>query len=317
MGMAEVQLHMAQSLLDSGDTRAALALVENLAPCIRNRPGVVSTLTKMYMDMGRAKKATSLLSTAIPEEEKDEDEMENKALSLRKFRSQKAGADFKMQLGLYEDAAIMYETMLESADGVGMEEEERLICMASLVRALSFFDSERAEELADRLTDLDMDEEVELDGEELEKMELPRTNRIRKLIAVDRRQERADRTKTKSKNHEARLRQRAKAREAYLVKLQSEGRYNPSKPSKPDPERWIPKKQRSYNKRGRKGRGKFVGAQGAGMGTEKDAAKLDAAARAAAKANDSGQGKSRSTAHMEVSSGGGNVRRGGKKKGKK
>ena len=111
----------------------------------------------------------------------------------------------------------------------------------------------------------------------------------------------------KKKNHDAILRRRAKKREAYLEKLMKEGKYNPDRPVKPDPERWVPKSQRSYNKRGRRGRTKFIGAQGigSGAGADKDAAKLDAAARAAAKA----QGKDivnqgRSTAHLAVSSNG-------------
>ena len=109
--------------------------------------------------------------------------------------------------------------------------------------------------------------------------------------------------KKKKKSKEAVLRQRAKKREAHLSKLQQEGKYNPDRPMKPDPERWIPKNQRSYAKRGRKGRHKFVGAQGAGGGADKDAAKLDAAARAAAKAEgkDSASNKP-STAHLAVSS---------------
>ena len=67
--------------------------------------------------------------------------------------------------------------------------------------------------------------------------------------------------------------------------------------SKPDPERWIPKVQRSYNnRRGRGGgRGKYtsnVGAQGGGAspGMERDAAKLDVAARVAAAKSGSGDG---------------------------
>ena len=64
--------------------------------------------------------------------------------------------------------------------------------------------------------------------------------------------------------------------------LMSKSDYNPSIGLvKPDPERWIPRKQRSYAKRGRRGRNKFVGAQGSGMGGSKDDMKLDAAARAA------------------------------------
>jgi hypothetical protein len=93
--------------------------------------------------------------------------------------------------------------------------------------------------------------------------------------------------KRAAKTPEQVARKRTKRREAHLEKLRSRPDYNASIGLlNPDPERWIPKKQRSYAKRGRRGRNRFVGAQGAGMGTDKDAAKLDAAARAAKKAGD-------------------------------
>lgn len=44
--------------------------------------------------------------------------------------------------------------------------------------------------------------------------------------------------------------------------------------------RWIARKDRSYGKRGRKNRGKFVGGQGSADGSQKDMQKLDALARA-------------------------------------
>ena len=130
----------------------------------------------------------------------------------------------------------------------------------------------------------------------------------------------------KKKNRESILRKRAKQREAYLSRLASEGLYDPNKTplSSPDPERWIPKSQRSYNRRGGRGRGRFksnIGAQGggAGPGMEKDAAELDVAARIAAKSSSSGDGgdKQPSTANIKVSSSG-IVRKGkgGKKSGR-
>ena len=94
--------------------------------------------------------------------------------------------------------------------------------------------------------------------------------------------------------------------------MQKEGKYNPDRPVQPDPERWIPKTQRSYTKRGRRGRNKFVGAQGGGTGAgaEKDAAKLDVAARAAARAaGTETTSQQPSTAHLSVSSGKGGKRR--------
>ena len=48
--------------------------------------------------------------------------------------------------------------------------------------------------------------------------------------------------------------------------------------------RWLPRKQRSYAKRGRKNRNKFLGGQGSGDGAQKDMLKLDAHARAQAQA---------------------------------
>lgn len=96
------------------------------------------------------------------------------------------------------------------------------------------------------------------------------------------------------------LRVRSRKREAYLAKLQSEGKFNPDRPIKPDPERWIPKSQRSYNRRGRKVRNKFIGAQGGGtgVGAEKEASRLDVAARLAARAEGKESFGQFSTAHL-------------------
>ena len=87
---------------------------------------------------------------------------------------------------------------------------------------------------------------------------------------------------------------------SYLAKLESIGKYNPNNAQKPDPERWLPKNQRSSNKRKKKG-AKYTGAQGSGGGAMKDADKLDAAKRAA----DKKDGKTikdgfNSTAHIAV-----------------
>lgn len=73
-----------------------------------------------------------------------------------------------------------------------------------------------------------------------------------------------------------------KRKKEYLAKLTAEGKYDPSRPTNPDPERWIAKKLRSYNRRkGKRNQGKYSGAQGTSSeASQKDAAKLDAFARA-------------------------------------
>ena len=122
------------------------------------------------------------------------------------------------------------------------------------------------------------------------------------------------------KNREAILRKRSKQRDAYLNKLESKGIYDPNKipQTKPDPERWIPKSQRSYNRRGRRGKyNSNIGAQGggAGAGMEKDAQKLDVAARVAAAKSGAVNGSGKlTTANMQVSGSGSGPARKGKKK---
>ena len=117
----------------------------------------------------------------------------------------------------------------------------------------------------------------------------------------------------KSKNTEHRLRQRAKKREAYLAKLTLDGKYNPQKPIKVDPERWVPRNQRSNSRRGRGKQQYSTSAQGV-VSTEKDVAKLDAAARAAAKKQQNTTSSTPSTAHISVSGGNSGPRRGNKKR---
>lgn len=106
-------------------------------------------------------------------------------------------------------------------------------------------------------------------------------------------------------------RKRARRRELYLQKLQEAGKYDPARPIKPDPERWLPLKHRSYSKRGRKNRSKFVGGQGSGDGAHKDMHKLDAYARAQAAAENPTK---KSGVVIEAAGGSGNKKKNRKKK---
>uniref|UniRef100_A0A7S1ZNJ0 Signal recognition particle subunit SRP72 n=1 Tax=Ditylum brightwellii TaxID=49249 RepID=A0A7S1ZNJ0_9STRA len=302
-----------------------IQILSSLPPKIHSKPGVIATLASLYNLMGDTEKASSLLE-------------ETSSTSGGGIHAAKVVAmgDFKFQLGLYQDAADLYESFLqqheEEGGDDGDEDNDIMVVTAKLVRALSFVDEEKAEEYAARLPligggDYEDDSEEEdeeeenaamLDGEELEGMDIPRISK--KIGGKGKRAilsgggDNRDGEQRKKKNREAILRQRAKKREQYLKKLESEGRYNPDRPAKPDPERWIPKNQRSYNRRGRRGRNKFVGAQGGGTGAgaDREAAKLDAAARAAER-NEGGVSSKPSTAHMKVGSSGA-VRKGGRRR---
>ncbi|KAF1794191.1 putative TPR-like repeat [Phytophthora cactorum] len=209
---------------------------------------------------------------------------------------------YKIQKKQYREAADAYLELLEGQTAGALDRDLRLRSMASLVVALSFCDAEAAEA---RCAMLPAVEESGVDPSELEK-QVPRSTRLAAKFADtgDKKSER----KRAAKSPEAIARKRAKRREAHLANLRARPDYNASIGLvNPDPERWIPRKQRSHGKRGRRGRNRFVGAQGAGMGTEKDALKLDAAARAARKA------ESDKPAAVVVSSGSG-IRKSKKKK---
>ena len=144
------------------------------------------------------------------------------------------------------------------------------------------------------------------DGGALENKSLPRgTSSIsKKLVATSNAAANGDNADADKPSREKILRHRARKREAYLKELEAKGQYNPDRPTKPDPERWIPKHERSRSSRGgnRGGRNNNKGLNSAqGGGSQLDAQRLDAFARRAGKIPAS---SGPSSANLKVSSGG-------------
>jgi signal recognition particle subunit SRP72 len=143
---------------------------------------------------------------------------------------------------------------------------------------------------------------TKLDGETLEKQDLPRSSTmINKQLVVN-----ESNSKIPKRSQKSILRQRAQKRDTYLKQLEARGEYNKDRPTKPNPERWIPKNERSRNRRNRRGGGINRSAQGGGSHT--DASRLDAAARRAGTAPVSSVP---STANLKVSNG---SRKGGRRR---
>ncbi|KAL7553853.1 hypothetical protein ACHAWF_017254 [Thalassiosira exigua] len=316
-------LHRAAAACASLGPKAAaphlICALESLPPSVREAPGTAATLA-------------SLCASSEKEGSTSERAGELMASLGGGARARLAGAEFLMERGKWEEAATSLRDVVEGCDE---GDPSRLEAIALLVKALSRVDPSGAEEYLGILQEA-MEEGdggvgggPDVDGEKLESMEIPRfakraqggaagsgggaggsSSRVRKMIAATGGKGRSGAGDRKKKNRDAILRKRAKQREAYLSRLASEGRCDPAKAPKPDPERWIPKSQRSYNRRGRgRGGGRYrsdVGAQGggAGAGMERDAARLDVAARGAG-AGDGGTGSGKpSTAHVKVSSSG-------------
>ncbi|KAE9361879.1 hypothetical protein PF008_g645 [Phytophthora fragariae] len=265
LGLAHVYLTEGQVLKAAECIRS----IEQLA----HSPGTVATLVALYEQAGDWASAQAVLESALAHY-RASDYTSEQAMKIRE-----GDCWYKIQKKQYREAADAYLELLEGETAGALDRDLRLSSMASLVVALSFCDAESAEA---RCAMLPAVEESGIDPSELEK-QAPRSNRLAAKFADtgDKKNER----KRAAKSPESIARKRAKRREAHLAKLRARPDYNVSIGLvNPDPERWIPRKQRSHGKRGRRGRNRFVGAQGAGMGTEKDALKLDAAARAARKA---------------------------------
>jgi len=290
---SQLLLHKAALANPELNADGIIGALESLPLPVQSCPGTKVTLASLYGSSNNDEKAEQLLSD---------------------LGNDIALAEFRLERGQYQQAVDLLEGIVEE-QGSDAPMEVR----AMLVKALSYTDPEQAEEVAESLLEATS---VELDGEKLETMEIPRfakkagdsSSKVRKTIAATGGGKgRVRAGERKKKNRDAILWKRAKQREAYLSKLEAEGRYDPKQNTKPDPERWIPKSQRSYNRRGRRSRNKGTGAQGggAGAGMEKDAAKLDVAARLAA--ND-GQSSGPSTANMKVSSSGARKGKGGRRR---
>ena len=199
--------------------------------------------------------------------------------------------------GVEEMIALQnYTGAVECLEGLGSHNNDRVTAL--LVLATSFFDVDRAEGLASELA-LDV---AEFDAASLENepgLIRRKDGRERgvSLLSIDGGGEGAEKKRKEAAKNKER---QAKRKEEYLDKLREAG-----KPvGNPDPERWLPKEQRSYNKRGKK-KNKMTGGQGVGAGGGKDAAKLDMAARMA----DKGKKSELSSAHIVAGGGGKSSRR--------
>lgn len=216
-------------------------------------------------------------------------------------------ADIYFSQGNFTQAARLYDENLPNPP-----RSNELAQHLRHVQALaSIGDHDRSTELWSSIQPF-LDENFEpsshhLDGESLEKQDLPRSSTTK---AIDKQLDSANNDLSSSKakrSQKSILRKRARKREAYLKELEAKGQYNPDRPTKPNPERWIPKHERSRNRRGGR-RGGGINRSAQGGGSQADAERLDAFARRAGTAPTSA---GPSTANLKVSNGG---RRGGRRR---
>jgi tetratricopeptide (TPR) repeat protein len=306
--VAHVQLHLhyfncismrkqQPRLSESQLRQATIQLLEGFPRSVASRKAVVATLSSLYEE-GNAGSTQSTDSAFL--------------------------ADTLLAQGQYEVAAAMYESVLPKTlkECTPEQVQETL----RHVQALSHVNPKKAQELYKSVTthlgqvakaSRREDHSEALDGESLEERELPRStmetgSTAAALLASSGGV--AEGTKSNGKSQDSILRRRARKKEAYLKKLASKGLYNPDRPIKPNPERWIPKRARGSHKKRGGGGTNHKGTQGSGGPDADLVKKLDAAARKAAGASGADASSVPSTANIKIASDSGAARKGGRRR---
>ena len=241
---------LAQAHHDCGrDAEAAQALsMSSLA----DKPGVVATRAELLNKAGKKNEAVALLRSVQVQ----------RAMTPR-IAAQRLKFD---DIDGCKEAIAIYP---------GNEPED----IAKKAVLAAFYDADEAEELVNQLPqDLvpQVDEEMTQDDVDklLEAGVPPRASRRENLNLVV--QAGAEELAEARRRNGRRFEAAEEAREAYLAKLRARASTTPRTRSRPTR---SGSRTRSYNKRGRKNKGKFTGAQGNGI-SSKDAQKLDAKSRA-------------------------------------
>ncbi|KAL7571041.1 hypothetical protein ACA910_003758 [Epithemia clementina (nom. ined.)] len=274
---------------DGATSDQAIALLKSLPESMQHQKAVIASLASLYHQQGKEEAAQAILKESGNEE---------------------ALADFMLTQGRYQEVADLCQ---------GRNDE---VSKARYVQALSYIDPEKAHlewsRLEPHLVGMQDDSLTAATGAELELKELPRLTKSNKADSTTASGTAATARNKPQRSHDAVLRRRARKREEYLAHLEEIN--SPLRSQQPDPERWLPKFERSYNRRrrNRQQQQQHKGAQG-GV-SERDAAKLDVAARQQARNNSSnnnneglGDGE-RSTAHLAAVSSNGPVRKSGRKR---
>jgi len=216
-----VQLSIAQLHLQKGNPKAAIAALEAV-PSLRTKSGVAATLVSLYEqvnDIDNAMKVFDEYCASLEGlKEKEED---------RYVKYLKENANFKLRHRRYREAAATFERIVK-INGTDLE------AIPGLVMAYSQFDPKMAEKYDAKLPPLA--EEGNIDAEALENLAAPRLGKSESAVQEPIIAEVKPETEKKKKKKKKKLPKN----------------FNPNIP--PDPERWVPLKQRSTYKKRRKGK---------------------------------------------------------------
>lgn len=232
--------------LPKGNRKAAVEQFESLPSNQKYQPGVVSAIVSLYLGMDNKAAASNMLKQSVDWYKK------NKSASAADLTDMwRQAANFHLRGGEAETAASSLEELLKSNPS-----DEKVL--AQLVIAYAKYDAKKAQEASKRLPALDsLTSSVEIDALEATNWMMS-TKAAKKTGAT-----RADQSPSTPGSEPQRLKKRAhRKRKPRLPK-----NYNAE--VAPDPERWLPKYERSNyrrTKRDRRNKDVIKGSQGMSTG---------------------------------------------------
>jgi len=236
----------AQILLSAGEVEAGLARLESLPEDWKYRHGVLSALVSLYLALDDRPAAANILKKATEWNLKNKTS-DSSAMNVVWRKT----AEFHMSSGEPEVAARSLEEMLKV--------NSDLRTLAQLVLAYAKFDLKKALEAAKKLPPFD-EETLSSDIAALEESAFAMGKSLKKNPLTPKM------TKTPKTNEEGVVKKKTKKRKKRLPK-----NYDPN--ATPDPERWLPRRERTGLRFGQKKvrkdkrkAEKFTGAQGTDVG---------------------------------------------------
>lgn len=232
-----VNLSLAQLYLTQGNVRKACDTLKKLGDT-QYAPGVVSTLVALYTNIDDVDSALEVLDAAVDWYKMQEGAQKELNTLLRE------STDFKMAHGQSQAATALLEDLRNA-------NPDDIKTLAQLISAYSKFDAKRAQELSQELPPV---EELagNIDVDALETTPLSVTSRQLKRGVVTSPTEEAAAVEAEAPGV---IKKKKKKRKPKLPK-----NYDPS--ATPDPERWLPMRERStfrarkkYKKQGGVGKG--------------------------------------------------------------
>ncbi|XP_032220654.1 signal recognition particle subunit SRP72 isoform X2 [Nematostella vectensis] len=217
-----VKLTLVQMCLTQGNIEEACKTLHSIKE-LCHKPGVVSALVTLYSHLGNIPAAIKLLDSAV------EYAQENKGLFKQSevLSLMRENVAYKLQHGHAKDAVDMLEK-LHKQDSHDMK------TLAQLITAYSQFNPKEAEKYSERLPPLEGDSAMDVDALETSQLTCgPRFGRQRG---------RPDEDGAVELNTDVIMKRRKRKRKKGKLPK------NCNTEVDPDPERWLPKRERSYYK---------------------------------------------------------------------